>query len=490
MSKCMRFFLVALAFFSFSSIASAQEYYWVRKNAPNSPHYPSAKAACGGNELSMSSNPAEATCLVRDMTGWIYTSYAIVRIGDTCSGVYDPDIGSCTIPGGQACEGEGTPLSGFGHITNASGECVDYVNADTPSQCKSLSGRTGPTTIRVTFDNDGNPITPPPINVGGCEAQAYGVAHCKMAPVRKFSTGGSIQSSSNKCNVDVKFTGNTSGQGSLTILPPGSTDDGVCDPAAPCPPPQEPPIQNDKKPCVYVEDGEGRRVCSSSQWNAIPGQSSCGTVNGVFKCIGKAPTSNGITIDTTVTDTNNSDGSTTSVKNDKITQTVCTGAYSCSTQTTNNKTTIIKDANGKTTSQSSDCTGPHCSTDGKDDKDGDGLKDCIGVGCGSGSGSGEGSGEEGEEEEFGGPENEDVGSFGETTSQFMGRVEGSPIVEAARGLSFGSGGSCSFGSFTVPMLGTLSFQPMCAWAAEWFGPLRAIMLAVWALVAVRTFFEA
>jgi len=72
----------------------------------------------------------------------------------------------------------------------------------------------------------------------------------------------------------------------------------------------------------------------------------------------------------------------------------------------------------------------------------------------------------------------------------MDRVEGSPIVSAARGLSFSSGGSCSFDAFTVPILGTLSFQPICGWAADWLGPLRAIMLAVWALVAVRTFFEA
>jgi len=235
-----------------------------------------------------------------------------------------------------------------------------------------------------------------------------------------------------------------------------------------------------------VEDGEGRKSCSSNQWNATPGESSCGTVNGAFKCIGKAPSSNGIHIGTKISEKQNADGTTTTTKEDTITQTNCTGAYSCSTQVTNNKTSIIKDSNGNTIGQNSECTGPHCAVDGKGDADGDGLKDCIGVGCGFGTGEGE----EGEEEEFGGPENEDVGTFGETTSQFMDRVEGSPIVEAARGLSFGSGGSCSFGSFTVPMLGTLSFQPMCAWAAEWFAPLRAIMLAVWALVAVRTFFEA
>lgn len=481
---------LASFFLLFSFSAGAADYYWTKYLQPNvGEKFTNPTTACRtlyppsrdwGSSFLLGADAVSGSCRVGCFSGWCDVGTVFKH------STAEP------VPGGQSCQRDGTPLTGFGFITNSSGQCVDYINADPPSQCKSLSGRTGPTTLQVTFDSDGNPITPPPISVQGCEAQAYGVAHCKMAPVRKFPTGGSIQSSINKCVVDVKFTGNTSGQGSPVILPPGSPNDGVCDPSSPCPPPQDPPIQNDHKPCVYVLDGEGRRVCSSNKWNANPGQTSCGTVNGQFQCIGKAPTSNGIVIDTTVTDTQNADGTTTSVKDDKITHTTCTGAYSCNTTVTNNKTSIIKDMGGNTIGQSSQCTGPHCSKDGQDDADGDDLKDCIGIGCGLGSGSGPGTGigDEGEGGEFSGPENSEVAGFGETTSAFMSRLNSAPVVAAAQNLSFIGGGSCQFGSFTVPILGTLSFQPVCAWAAEWLAPLRAIMLAVWALLAVRVFLEA
>lgn len=392
-------------------------------------------------------------------------------------------------PGGDSCQGEGTAVSGLGFITNAEGQCVDWADADGPSQCKSLAGRTGKANVLVSYDSDGNPLNPPPLSLQGCEAISYGVAQCKMKPSRG-SSGGlgiSIEKSMNKCLLDVNFTGNTAPGGPLSISHGGS--DGLCDPASPCPPPEDPPNQNDRKDCVYVYDGEGRKVCSSNQWNAQPGQSSCGTVNGNFVCIGKAPTSNGISIDTTVTDKQNPDGSTTTTKEDKITQTKCIGAYSCSTQNTTNKTSIIKDAAGNTTGKTNECTGPHCAVGGAGDSDGDGLKDCVGTGC-TGSGSGNGDGED-EGEDFTGPENDEAPGFGESLSNFMSSVKGSPIVSAMSGVfSIPSGGSCSFQSFQVPILGTLSFQPMCAWAADWLAPLRYLMLAVWAIVAVRTFLEA
>lgn len=419
--------------------------------------------------------------------GTSYTIGSYQYHTETCSngstGLY------CNLEGGQSCQGEGTADSGLGFITNADGQCVDWTDADGPSQCKSLAGRTGKSNVLVSYDSDGNPLTPPPLSLQGCEAIAYGVGQCKMKPSRG-SSGGlgiSIEKSMNKCLLDVKFTGNTAPGGPLSISHGGS--DGLCDPASPCPPPEDPPNQNDSKPCVYVYDGEGRKVCSSNQWNAQPGQSSCGTVNGNFVCIGKAPASNGISIDTTVTDKQNPDGSTTTTKEDKITQTICKGAYSCSTQNTTNKTSIIKDAAGNTTGKTNECTGPHCAVAGAGDSDGDGLKDCVGTGC-TGSGSGNGDGE-GEGEEFTGPENDEVPGFGESLSNFMSSVEGSPIVSAMSGVfSIPSGGSCSFQSFQVPILGTLSFQPMCAWAADWLAPLRYLMLAVWAIVAVRTFLEA
>jgi hypothetical protein len=376
---------------------------------------------------------------------------------------------------GNACVGE-SGATGI-YIINSAGDCVDYTRADLPSQCKSWANTSGTKVIYVGFDGDGNPLTPPPISAGGCEAIAYDVAHCTMAPKRIFPTGGSIQPTSNKCRVGVRFTGNTLAGGSAGPAPSdGPGDDGVC--TGDCPPLDPAPIDNDTKPCTYVYDGEGRKVCSSSNFNYSPGNSSCGTVNGTFQCVGKSPTTNGITIDTTVTDTTNPDGSSKSVKKDTATVISCTGANACNAKTTTNTTTTTYNSNGAKTGQSSSCVGDACSKDGKDDSDGDGLSDCAFGTCE-------------EEEGFTGPENDEVPGFGDSLGSFMDSVQGSPLVSAAtNAISIPSGGSCSFQSFNVPILGTLSFQPVCAWAAEWLGPLRYLMLAIWAIVAVRTFLEA
>lgn len=417
--------------------------------------------------------------------GSLISIAAFHRQGTSCPAgrTYNPSTGECLAPpGGQSCERDGTPNTGFGFVTNADGECVDWTRADLPSQCKSLAGTGAPKKLYVSFNSDGNPESPPPLNIGGCHAIPGPTGHCQKSPVKTYPTGGTFQSNIAECMVYVSFTGDVTSGGSFA--PPvvaGPGEDGVCDPSADCADIPPAPVSNQQQPCTYVEDGEGRRVCTSHNYNYVPGASSCGTVNGEFKCIGKAPETNGITIGTTVEEKQNADGSTTTTKTDTIEQVKCVGANACTSTTTKNSTIVIKDGAGNTTSESGSCVGPLCAPDGKGDKDGDGIKDCIGPRCA----------EDGdEEEEFAGPENDEVGSFGETTAQFMDRVQGAPIVSAARGLSFSSGGSCSFETFTVPILGTLSFQPICGWAADWLGPLRAIMLAVWALVAVRTFFEA
>lgn len=389
-----------------------------------------------------------------------------------------------TLPGGQSCQRDGTANTGFGFVTNAAGECVDWTRADLPSQCKSLAGTGVPKKMYVSFNGDGSAQTPPPLNIGGCHAVPGPTGHCQKSPVKTWPTGGTFQSDFSECMVYVSFTGDVTSGGS--VAPPvvtGPGADGVCDPDANCADIPDAPVANERQQCTYVYDGEGRRVCTSHDYNYIPGQTSCGTVNGQFQCIGKAPETNGITIGTTVDEKQNADGSTTTTKTDTIEQVTCVGANACTSTTTKNSTVVIKDGAGNTVSQSGSCTGPLCAPDGKGDKDGDGVKDCIGPRCAE-------DGEEGEDDEFSGPENDEVGGFDETTSAFMSRLNGAPLVAAAKNLSFGGGGSCQFGSFTVPILGTLSFQPVCAWAAEWLAPLRAIMLAVWALLAVRVFLEA
>lgn len=363
-----------------------------------------------------------------------------IRSGDSCppGESYIRDQGKCVQPSnppGDACVGSGSASSGFGFIFNASGECVDYVNADLPSQCKNLGGSTGKSNVYVHFDSDGNPEAPPPLSVQGCEAVPYGVAQCKMAPARKFPTGGEIQSSFNKCILDVRFTGATSGNGPLSVVKGGSGESGVCDPATECSPPPDEPVQSDEKPCVYVEDGEGRRVCSSNNYNYVPGESNCGTVQGNFVCLGKAPKTNGVKVETTVTEKNNPDGSKETTKKDTITQTTCVGANACTSTTTRNSTVVITDSAGNKTSQSGSCEGPLC-TGGSatGDSNGDGVKDCIGPKC--------------ESNELTPVDGQDWFQAGDDTmgsvlEGFAARIGGSPIIHAGdQFFTFSASGTC------------------------------------------------
>lgn len=483
-----RILLILLAAGFWHSSASAADYYWTPSSGPlANTMYNSPQAACTAWALSSSSytdgRSVGTSDTARDCRGiksngtWVLLG-PVIRRGDSCpaGSDYNPATGECVAPlgtPGEACEEDEPALTGFGRIQNSEGQCVDFTRADTPAQCKSLADKTGFTTIYVTFDSDGNPQTPPPTSTNGCETRVATVAHCTMAPARPFGVNGQIQSVVNKCRVAVSFTGETAGPGPLSVST-GPDTDGACDPATECSDPSPAPIENESKPCTYVEDGEGRRHCSSNNFNYKPGESSCGSVNGQFTCIGKAPQGDATKIDTTITEKDNGDGTKTITKEDTATVTKCIGSYSCKTEVTNNKTVTVKDGNGNTVSESGACTGPACS-----DKKGKGGMDSCAIGE-------ECSGDD----EFGGPDNEEAAGIGDSTQSFMDRVSGAPIVAAASGLTFSGGGSCSFGSFSVPVLGTLSLQPMCNWANDWFAPLKALMLCLWALVAVRTFFEA
>ncbi len=485
----MRFvsFLFSLVLLSASTPLFAADYYW---NVVVSRSYTSADAACKGEwpyqrtegweytRYRMGVNGNTASCLGRPIGGTTdSTVFTVYRNGNSCptGTTYNSATGACdapSAPAGQACVGTGQALTGFGFITNSQGQCVDYVRADLPAQCTNLGGTSAHHTMYISFDGDGNPLTPPPVTAGGCEAVAVGVSHCTMAPKRVFPTGGTIQPTGNTCNVLVSFSGKTAGSGDQLPVVAGPGDDGLCYGECEDVPPA--PIQTDSQPCTYVEDGEGRRVCSSNNYNYTPGNSSCGSVNGQFQCIGKAPTTNGITIDTTVKDTINSDGSKTSVKTDVATQISCTGAKACNASTTTNTTTTTYNSNGAKTGQTTSCTGAACSPTGKDKGNCEPGQECTGD----------------DEQTFEGSELGDVGGFGESLETFMSEVRGAPIIAGVSAITVPTGGSCSFQPMDVPILGRLSLQPMCSWAADWFAPLRYLMLAIWAIVAVRTFMEA
>ncbi|MGR3611031.1 MAG: hypothetical protein ACU0BN_19550 [Sulfitobacter sp.] len=468
--------------------ALAVDYSW-RAEASPFPTGPTAEAACRAYVKTKTTSQRYINHTI-DSTGtggvcyWgpttntsISYTTGLKRYGDSCSnGELDPATGGCSVPpGGQACVGSSPAVSGFGHITNSEGQCVDYVNADLPSQCKNLSGTSAPHTMYVSFDGDGNPLTPPPITAGGCAAVAAGVSHCVMAPKRVFPTGGSIQPTGNTCKVLVSFTGAVGGSGNKlpVVTGPSGDSDALC--KGDCPPVDPAPIGNQTQPCTYVYDGEGRKVCSSSNFNYSPGNSSCGTVNGTFQCIGKAPTTNGIVIDTTVTDTTNPDGSKTSVKKDTATQIVCNSPKPCVSTTTTNTTTTNYNSNGAKTGQSTSCTGPACSADGKGDKDGDGLSDCAVGQCSEEEGVSVGAQdwhEKGDE------------TFATAFEGFTSRVSSAPVMKAGdKFFAFNPSGSCPVWSVNTWVF-SFTLDQHCSTDIPW-DVIKAIIMACAGFVAFR-----
>lgn len=493
LSRFASLFLLAIGVL-LPAFASAQDFYWASGVAPNERYAaPEPLQTCklwskaqarpyyqADDAFKMTSPQGnQGTCSFRWYNGSVpmQDSLVISRRGAQCpSGAeFNVATGVCDRPApgqGDSCTSDAAPLTAFGFVINSSGACVDYARADLASQCKNLGGTSLPHTIYVSFDGDGNPLTPPPITAGGCSAVAVGVSHCTMAPKRVFPTGGSIQPTGNKCKVMVSFTGAVAGSGNPLPVVGGPAGDGLCKGECEDLPPA--PIANDSSPCNYVEDGEGRRVCSSNQYNYKPGQTSCGTVNGSFQCLGKAPTTTGVTIATTIKDTANADGGKTSVKTDKATAISCTGNAKCIGQTTTTTTTTYYNSNGARTGQSSSCVGPSCPPSGEGKGNCEPGQDCS----------------QKEEEGFEGAELGEAAGFGQSLETFMSSVKGAPIIAGISKITVPTGGSCAFQPMVVPILGTLSLQPMCTWAADWFAPLRYLMLAIWAFVAVRTFMEA
>lgn len=475
-----------LFFFLFwHSAASAEDYYWTYGS--DGIHYPSAIVACQTkpsfdhlgdvmNRNTWEIREDAKSCLSAS-GGSLGTAY---RVGNSCvSGLqYNAETGACDAPpGGQACLGSGTASTGFGFITNSAGECVDYYQADTSSQCKNLANTTQFTSFLVSFNSDGDPIQPPPMSVGGCEAIPGDVSQCTMEPVRCNSGNGlslCTQSVVSRCKIAVSMTGNLAGDGSIfPAIPAGPNDDGVCDPVDGCPPLEPAPIQNDVQPCTYVLDGEGRKVCSSSKWNSTPGQNSCGSVNGEWVCVGKAPTSNGINIGTIISTAQNSDGTTTTTKDDTVTQTKCIGANSCTTQTTNNRTVTINNSDGTVKSQTGTCTGAACSSDGKGDTDGDGLSDCVGYSCTEEEGVGAQDWHEKSED-----------TYGSVMSAFSDRVKGAPVMTAGdQFFAFNPSGACPRWDVQVWVFDVVLDQH-CSTDIPW-DAIKAIILACAGFVAFR-----
>lgn len=436
----MRYLIRTLAFvFStvvFSHVASAQDYSWtVSYNGTfvgASPESACRAAYAGTNivfvEIRATSSLDRFNCygLANGKTGGNW-AFA-TRVGDSCpvNTEYDSQTGECKAPD-NPCQQKAGMATSWSRTGTAPDDHVKIVN-------KMVFPPTTGCVDSCAIETDRR----------DCTARSTGAYYCK-------GTG--------------TFTGqqcSTSGTGS-EFIPEDQFES-----------PEPQTIKSDE-PCVYAADGD-KQVCNSKSEVEVEGKICATKADGTEVCVTKVPTKNGIDIRTEVTKQILADGSTVTTKKDTATVTKCAGVNDCKTTTSTTTTTTTKDANGNTISSGSSCVGDACG--------------------GSGGGSAGGSqsncspGEECEEG-FSGPENDEVPGFGESLQTFMDGVKSSPIVSGMNNVfSIPSGGSCAFQSFTVPILGTLSFQAMCAWAADWLAPLRYLMLAVWAIVAVRTFLEA
>lgn len=142
---------------------SAHAYQWQRKNAPNSPLFPTVKAACaagGGTpyQTEFVESKSEFGCCVKDMTGWCYTSFTVSRIG-SCEGTYNTADGSCTPP----------------------------PDPEPPSQCEATNGQTV-SHEHLMKSAVGQPTIDPPGSVCGNGCQ-YAFTYTAASNVYVYSSG-------------------------------------------------------------------------------------------------------------------------------------------------------------------------------------------------------------------------------------------------------------------------------------------------------------
>lgn len=496
-----RWLLAFLTAFTTSSFAA--DYYWASPGNSAAPgQYSSPGEACEAARAywasvrtsgpatidsltnSSTSSTTRYSCRIRyhsSQSNTATSTLTITRYGDSCpqGATYNTTTGACDSPkepGGETCGTETLAGAPIPKITDQNGNCVSYLDADLPSQCAHLSKSTRAKNIFVSFDGQGKPLPPPPVEEQGCVANVIDYTHC-TAPAPKASGGVSLGPAPARCLVGLDFTGEV-GQGDAPAYAAPPLDPGaLCAPGLECLP-EVPPQVTETEPCTYVSDGEGRQVCSSSKYVGEPGKDiSCGTFQGEFRCEGKKPTSNGIKIDTTVETKQNADGTSTTTKTDTHTKVICSGPGACTTQVTNNKTTTTKDSGGKTVSESSNCTGANCASGGKggpNDGDGDGVDDCASKSC------------EEEPTEVGGQNWHESGddTIASVMGDFTDRLSSSPVVSAADDFfTLSVGGNCPIWTASTWVF-DIRIDQHCTTEIPW-ALIRAIILSCAAFVAFR-----
>ncbi|WP_131192455.1 hypothetical protein [Phytopseudomonas daroniae] len=397
----------------------------------------SAKSANGWVSIDwcIRSNDSSFTCRTNWQPGGYYFNFNVVRSGDSCSdplATFNPATGECEAPPEPEPD-----------------KCAEKAGQDTPVR---REGTRGDGYLSVSVINGKNyPVHPDDGCRGGCQVTVQQT--CILTP----------SSDAYSCIGKGYYTG-----ASCEAAPANQLEE------SPDTEQRAPTETDTKEPCVYVQDAEGRSHCVSKETQEKEGQN-CGTYNGVSLCVPKEASLDEKKVETEVKETTDADGGKTTVKKDVATETKCKGSKdNCTTTTTTTTTTTKSDGSGTETKTETVCSGANCGSTG-------------GGGGGGGSGSGDGEGEE----EGGGdlPGNDDVASFGESLQSFNARIAAAPVLSAVSSISMPSGGSCSMPSASVPLIGTVSFNQICQ-NADILDPLYHLMLAIWALGAVRIFLEA
>lgn len=470
-----------------SSQVFAADYYWISGGIANG-QFPNPKAACDAEgSAQKGSGIAEKVngnwfCYLYGSNGMYVGSVSITRFGTGCTSpsVLDPTTDSCVTPAGD--DGElcnGTTWDSATPFVWSSGQCVRVYGAPKPVQCKAYSKRDGgiASATKVTF----NTAVQGPTNG---QTVAMDILTCEIKVTSSTCTV-NPDGQSTVCLVNGIYTGETGG-GSQDPNAQDCRALGGCDPVDPAP-----KTDTNNKPCNYTTGADGVQSCTSKQETKTSGSQNCGTVNGVYGCTWNSPSSKGIDITTGITTTTNPDGSTTSVKTDVSSKTVCTDMNVCSTVTTTTKTTTSKDGNGTVISSSSTCSGAACGTGS--------ASNGTGTGGGSGNGSGQGGGDCVTAEECGDgsspdtPKLDEVDDYQETTQKFYDTVKGSPVATAVGNISAPETG-------VAPILTTAPLQALGGKSLD-YGIIRdqksiiddimqPTMKAFWCFVAVMIFLMA
>lgn len=440
----MRYYLLFFGLF-FSSQVFSVDYHWYISTGPGiGTQFTSPDAACRSIVMAYEFQFAEPTgsettfnCVfltdANPPARYVY-GYAS-RVGTTCPAdtTYNPDTGQCDPePSDNPCEDKAGDSIPFSKQGNRGDGFYDTVN--------------------VGGKNMG--VTPDQQCVNGCSVTLN--SSCKFR----------LSTDEYSCSGYAYFTGSTCVSG------PNSPDE------SPDVRDEAPEVVEDKEPCVYVQDAEGRLHCVSSDVVEHEGQN-CGSAGPAGseqpRCFPKEAKRDEQKTETEVEEKTEADGSKTTTKTDVHTETKCNGTKdNCTTTTTTTTTTTKTDGSGTTTKTTTTCKGANCGS---------------GLGGGGGGGTGDGDGDD----EYDAPGdlvgNDDVPGFGDSLGDFSSRIQGSPIVSAVQAISFPSGGSCNMPSANVYLIGNVSFDWFCQ-NANILDALYYVMLGVFALGAVRLFLEA